>query len=280
MNIEINDRENMQITVKRIGDDRNPVVVVDNFLANPEQVREAALGLQYSASNEYPGYVCPNVHKGLPQVIRWVYDYVLDELYPQLQMLRTAGEPTGRSRFSVFSPSRANRISSVHTDVANFVGCVLYLSEHEGSGTAFWRDTDSGLESYLAGSFVMLQKVEAMFGINLMGRVRDAYLRSPVLSHGELEKRMFERMPDEFVFPKDDHAGWQAVDHVPTRFNRLVFYHGWTIHSIYHENYQPPSSLEDGRMTMNIQIPWPFVQSSRSVADPIPGHETLRGYVM
>lgn len=280
MRIEINQPDKMDISFRRIGNDQNPLIVIDDFLANPEQVRDEALNIQYSTSNEYPGYVAPNACLGLRDVVYWVYNHMLNEVYPDLAMLRSAGEPTGRSRFSLFSPSPEKRVSSVHTDVANFIGSVLYLSEHEGSGTAFWRDGVSGLESYLAGSIVMLQKIEAMFGINMLGRMKDAFVNTPILSHREVEKMMFKRLPENFVFPKESHAGWEYVDHVPTKFNRLVFYHGWTIHSIYHENYQAPKSIEEARMTMNVQIAWPFVSGAESITAPIPGMETLRTYTV
>src|SRR5687768_16587588 len=56
--LALNDKRDMKIELLRIGEDKNPVLVVDNFYKDPEYVRELALNLDYRPPPEndfYPG---------------------------------------------------------------------------------------------------------------------------------------------------------------------------------------------------------------------------------
>lgn len=279
--LKINPIEEMDISIDYIGNDESAIFVIDNFFANPEEIRDAALSQVYRPSDEYPGFVSPVAMKGFDKTVKWIYQQMISKLYPNVDILQNPGDLPGLSRFSIFAPSEKDRLPSVHYDPNNFIGALVYLCENENSGTAFWRDKATGLETYLPTGMLLQAKMEKTFNFKMREKLEATLLDKPYFSYDQLERDLIhKRIPDEIVFPKTDFCGWEAVHSVKSKFNRLVFYHGWVLHSPYYDNFEYPTSREDSRLSMNIQIPWPINgKKKRTFSGPaIDGIEIMELY--
>lgn len=178
----------------RGGDIPTSFIVVDDFLGNAEEVRAAALKLDYPEPDGAVAYSGRNSRKrlrieGLDQEISRL---VGEPLTP------TPNTGHGACRIALADDKGAN---AVHVDESHWSG-VLYLSRPEdcAGGTDFFRHRATGAEKVpdlAAQGFTSFQQV--------IDRVLD---------------------PDAADLRK-----WERVLRVPMRFNRLVLFRPWFWHS-------------------------------------------------
>src|SRR5262245_13271779 len=73
--IRMSDVSRLTPELQRFGRDKNPVLVVDDFLANPDEVRQCALQSRFCAGSYlryYPGYQADCGLRGIDEVVSWV----------------------------------------------------------------------------------------------------------------------------------------------------------------------------------------------------------------
>lgn len=187
------------------------LIIVDDFLDNAHELREAALRLTYpDLQGAFPG------RNSLERIN-------LDRLVPRVSHL--VGEPLG-----LLTPPQSHakcRITlaadqgraKVHIDQAYWSG-ILYLSRPEDcrGGTDFFRHRRTGTE------------------------------RAP-LDERELQAMGFETMEQMHreIIERDssDDSQWERTMQVPMRFNRLVLLRPWLWHTA-GEGFG--DSLENGRL--------------------------------
>lgn len=186
-------------------------IIVDDFLDNAVQLREAALRLNYpEVRGLYPGRNSQerlNLQGLEQEVSRLVGEPLVPMPPPQAHgkfRIATAGD-TGRAK--------------VHVDTAHWSG-ILYLSRPEDcrGGTEFFRHRPTNTER---------------------GPINDDEARA----HGYASAR---QMIDD-VLERDtaDDSKWELTMRVPMRFNRLVLLRPWLWHTA-GESFG--STLEDGRL--------------------------------
>ncbi len=265
MRLQLNQPENFAVEVRRIGEDKNPVIIVDNVLANALEVREFALGSRFSAGHEgdyYPGYMSACSLPGMTQLTRWVAEFAWRNVYqledaPFLDLKEVASS----SFFAAFAPRMDGSFINVHVDSHSWLAVVLYLSPPAiESGTAFWRNKESALQSFIGGedSLLGIQKVEALFGVNILDRLKQAYAMDPVVSMNEVRERLFASKKVSPPFSAESCDVWERLDHVSVKFNRMVVYPTWQFHSVAYPNYLPPKHLRDARLTLNTFVKYPL----------------------
>lgn len=172
-------------------------VIVDDFLNNARELREAALRLAYPEQvAAFPGRNSEQRIElpGLAQEVSRIVGEPLRPLNPPQSHAKcrlTLAEDIGRAR--------------VHVDQSHWSG-ILYLSlpEHCRGGTDFFRHRRTGTD------------------------------RVP-LDPGELAAMGYESMQDMHrdIIEKDtnDDSAWEPVMRVPMRFNRLVLLRPWFWHT-------------------------------------------------
>lgn len=168
-----------------------PVVVINNFLKYPDELRELALRQEYEEDKVYPGKRSPR------QTIEG----------PLLKVLeRFVGKPI-LSMQSVFQiqPEGYEKHSFVHGDLCDWAG-VLYLNKGSDGipGTSFYRHKETGMEKLTLGVEMMFQAIEKGVSPNdlLAPTVRDRF---------DLDK-------------------WDVTLTVPVQYNRLILYNAKLFH--------------------------------------------------
>lgn len=164
------------------------VIVMDDFLRNPEVVRQKALNLTYKVEGRYPGL--NSVEKinieGLDRTISHL-------VYEPVRAPWTRDFSHGSCRVSLASDDKPARI---HIDQSHWSG-ILYLSRPEDcrGGTEFYRHIPTNTDH--------------------LPLTPDALRETGFSSYEELRAEILDK--DAL-----DRSKWEPTMTVPMRFNRLV----------------------------------------------------------
>ncbi|HEX5257927.1 MAG TPA: DUF6445 family protein [Sphingomicrobium sp.] len=164
------------------------VIVIDDFLSNPHELRERALKLNYALEGPYPGL--NSVEKisipGLDEIVSKL-------VYQPVRAPWTKDYSHGSIRLALAKDNQPGRI---HIDNSHWSG-ILYLSRPEDcrGGTEFYRHLPTDTDH--------------------LPFTREELAASGYSSYAELNTQ---------VLAKDalDRSKWELATVVPMRFNRLV----------------------------------------------------------
>jgi len=265
--LERNDSRHLKVSLRRIGRDRNPLLVIDNVLANAEEIRRQALGYQFKpariGNGYYPGYLLPSPLRGMTALARWAAKLIWDGAYAK-DGLEASGldELDVESFFAIYSPAPGQEYAHIHTDGDNWLAMVLHLSHglDKRAGTAFWRHQPTGLESIYNGEEPVRAAtiIEACFGVDVLDRPRAAAVQRSTLGLAAWQRSLtpVRKTP----FPATDHDAFKRIGYVPSRFNRLVVYPAWQLHSIAMSEQRTAPKLEAARLTLNGNVRHPLLE--------------------
>jgi hypothetical protein len=172
------------------------LIVIDDFLGEPEVFRQRALGLKYKNAGTYPGRNSVERLKieGLAEEVTFIVRERVCEPDP--------AQSHAKCRLTLASDDEPGRI---HVDPSFWSG-ILYLSRPEDcqGGTEFYRHIPTGTD----------EVPRTIEDINAFG-----YASSSEMSHQILEK------------DGGDRSKWELTMTVPMRFNRLVLLRPWLWHT-------------------------------------------------
>jgi Family of unknown function (DUF6445) len=208
------------------GTEQQPVLVIDNFVADPEMMIEDAAMLAYQPMGpHYPG-LRANVPSAL--VNRFMQDIsgMISEVF------NLAGQPDLiESLYSIVTKQPADlkpiqRLPHFDSVEPGRIAVLHYLARSEAGGTAFYRHRTTGFESVSADQLASYT----------------AALENDVALHG--------------VPPADYIAGdtpiFEQIAHYEARFNRAIIYRGNTLHCAHIPSGMAlPASPQTGRLTVN-----------------------------
>jgi Family of unknown function (DUF6445) len=136
-----------QVSARRVGSERQPVVTIDGFAPNPEALRAFAVASPFGpASHNYPGIRAP-----LPQTyfadIETVLLPVLAEVFACRQRMRILDASFSVVTYAPTSLTLEQRVPHVDAVEAGRIALVHYLSPTDRDGTAFYRHRATGFET-------------------------------------------------------------------------------------------------------------------------------------
>jgi hypothetical protein len=174
------------------------VVLVDDFLANPRDLRQRALALGYDRAAQHGNY------SGVTSD-RAIEIPGLDETVSRLIGVPVQAAPGtlhGHCRIAMASDRGA---SGVHIDPAYFSG-ILYLSppEHARGGTDFYRHRRTGLDR--------------------VPMTDDGLVRA---GYGDINALIEDVVNRDTLKP----SAWERTMSLPMRFNRLALFSPWLFHN-------------------------------------------------
>ena len=214
----------------RVGE--HQVVFIDDFLAHPEALVEAAAQARFelcAGADERKGY--PGVRAPVPTPYSENLTELLDPLIrlnfgvPEELALRKS--PCNFSLTTVVPQDLGplQRVPHFDASTPHFMAVLLYLCDERHGGTAFYRHKASGLQQITAD-------------------MRDRY--------GEIIYAETERCPAPPRYFSDSNEFFELLGMMPARFNRLVIYRGSLLHSAIVNPQQVLSSdPRQGRLTIN-----------------------------
>jgi hypothetical protein len=191
------------ITRRRIGNEAEPLIVIDDFSSDPNGLRVAATEAAFiSAGQHYPG-----IRAGLPD---W---YLRDQLPLIARALGREFGPCHRIRvvdaqFSIvtITPDALDirqRLPHVDAYGRDRIALVHYLSPTNRDGTAFFRHRDTGFET------IDVTRAPAFFS--------------------RLGKEVEAMPPQGYIV--DDTALFERTALVDAAYNRALLYRSYVLHS-------------------------------------------------
>jgi hypothetical protein len=217
----------LQTRVDYIGNERSPVVVIEDLWALPHELVELAAGRSdYAARSLY----YPGVRSSAPAEYAQAVTKQLRELI--LSSFGLSGDLTiTDSTFSLVVTPAANLVAFQrvpHFDSAdpNRIALLHYLCGPEHGGTSFYRHRSSGIESVTDAN-------------------RDRYIKlvnAEVKAHGMPPARFID----------GDTQMFERVASYACAFNRALVYRGNLLHSVTTPPaFVPSSDPRCGRLTVN-----------------------------
>jgi len=159
--------------------DAFPVLLVDNVYARPDEIRAAALSLDFEPPPDpYPGRVAsaPDGNASLDRFLRRMLDMVNRDYLPLLpDSLRVAPLARLHSDFAIVDvhpDDLADHQRIPHTDPVPIFGLV-YLNRQPRGGTLFFRKAASAPENALSAGYL----TDSRDGFELAGRIEPAFNR-------------------------------------------------------------------------------------------------------
>ena len=191
------------VSARRIGHDRQPIVVVDGFHPDPDALRAAAMAAEFGpAQRHYPG-----IRAELPHAY---FDAVRGVLVPVLREVfgHGGGIDLLDASFSIVTTppaalAPAQRLPHVDAVAPGRIALVHYLALDGGDGTAFFRHRATGYEAIDA-------ERAPSYLATLDGQLRGV-------------------MPDGYI--ANSNALFERVEAVDARYNRAVIYRSALLHS-------------------------------------------------
>jgi len=201
-----------------------PVMVIDDFYADPMAVRAQALAGQYDSSLAY----YPGLHCAIDPAHKLRLHAVLAQLLASLGSLRCAPTDIASDFSIVTTPAREMLALQKHPHVDGVpLAGVLYLNPDFEVGTSFFRHRPTGL------AFVRNEAEQQAIG---------AWMT-------EFGERL---QPDTYAVGGD--GVWEPLHSVAGRFNRLVMYPGTAFHSIAMRDVVHNLTLDSARLTQRFFV--------------------------
>ncbi len=269
--LRINDPADMRIETLWLGNGRYPALIIDNFYRDADYVRQIALGLNYlpPVTGKHPGYVGV-ISLGMESILAFLHARVADFYFPTLESLQRQAHPWA---FFACKPAGSRPPRPVsrrpHGDQVLLAG-VLYLNlpDQCRGGTSFYRHVETGAEAVLPQSVVSGTSPHANLDEEVVEKMKglgafDAFLRWKQDNEGD---RNAYSVFHNFILntPGSDEnsitgsvGGWEMTRMLEMRYNRMVLYPGFLLHSPYHRREWFGEEPDTCRLTQNFFLGWP-----------------------
>lgn len=225
----------MAIQILTVGKEQTPVVVIDNFVQDPDVLVDQAARMApfpKPAGNYYPG-----VRRMITSDDGQVYDYVqaicrsvaslIGSTYqvPNLEFIEASFSlVTTRPEALVSLQSRPH----IDSSEAGYFAVLHYLSRKAGGGTGFYRQVRTGFETILPDRVAAYGAAQA----------RDENIFGP---------------PSAYFSGSSD--GYAEIAKVDARFNRAAIYPGNLLHSgLLPDDFDFSPDPRQGRLTANFLL--------------------------
>ena len=211
--------------VARFGNEGEPIVIIDDFSAEPDALVDAAMQVSFSGGGpNYPGIRAPANARYLKSRAA-----LLRSIFVDVFGMRDTAKFAECNYSLVTTPPQdlapVQRLPHFDSPDPACLAALHYLCKPEDGGTAFYRHRATGHE-----------------------RITEA--RMP--GYFETLKREVSASPPPLAYPQGSTDLFEQIGRVEAAFNRLVIYRGQTLHS-----GDIPQSLplsgdpKTGRLTLN-----------------------------
>lgn len=224
----------LSVKAEYIGNDKSPVLIIDNFMQNAERLVDYAAQSRFGvASQFYPGLRAAGFREYAEGASQILTPYIQDVFDWQERDVKPV-----ECMFSVVTTRPENlipfqRIPHIDGTEQNILALLHYLSPAEMGGTSFYRHKSSGYER--------------------MDEVKyNSYAKTL-----EQEVAQSGLPPAEYI--SGDTDLYEKIAHYPARFNRAIVYRGASLHSGEIPNESSFSAdPREGRLTVNTFIQCPL----------------------
>jgi len=213
-----------QLNFQIIGAEKQPLLIIDNFVKNPETLIAAANSVNFSANAPYypgiraqaPRDYITLMQSGLADILNRIFDYRRGAKIQECFFSKVTTAPEDLNF--------VQRIPHVDGGDDGKVALLHYLSGKEHGGTAFYRQKRTGFETVPNSRF-------------------DSFKKAIEQDHAQIGP------PDAKYYDGTD-GRFEKIFEIEAKMNRAIIYFGKNLHSI---NISRPHEGTD-RLTVNTFI--------------------------
>ncbi len=221
----------LQITVQPLGHSGEPLLIIDDFLTNPDAVVAAASASKdwrNLAPGGYPGRRAPLPRDYATSVLRRVDEPIRRKLFSTRMKLDKFECSFSMVTQAPTELQQQQRIPHIDVATPTKVAVLHYLCNEQFGGTAFFRQENTGLEQIGPE-----QKTEY-----LAARSKD-----------------IAKLSADNTYPDGATPGYVQTAQTEVKFNRLVMYRSFTLHSgIINDPDLLTTDPRSGRLTANFFV--------------------------
>jgi len=213
-------------SVERFGTEQAPVVIIDNFVSDPDNLKSKAQGLRFEKDGPYyPGLRAPADPAYLQEAVP-----LLSRILETEFKVARGTDLLGCTYSLVTTPpqdlSPKQRIPHFDGTDENIIAVLHFLCDETNGGTAFFRHNETGFESMTSR-------------------------RLPDYNHSLERYAHYNGLPPARYFTGDTEQ-YKQIGTVNARYNRCIIYRGNSLHSGRIPKDLPLSaSPATGRLTIN-----------------------------
>jgi len=221
--------KNFTVDVIEYGKNKHPVLIIDNFLENPQSILDIIFQYPFPERtvncNNHPGWrvLCRLQFED----IRIAINHLVEHYYDIGNFVKSRGafyglqEPSIEFQFNLYQGGTPCLLSTIlpHTDTA-FIAFNLYLNSDEEckGGTDLYTHLPSGLESDY--SYIFGSKFKDSEEYKILTQTRSAMWNDN-----------YETIHDDFEIEKRSSV-WKKELTLEVKFNRLVIYPAYLFHAV------------------------------------------------
>jgi len=255
---------NAKIELLSIGPNQLPVLQVDDFYIDPEYIRELALSLYFSPYRYHPGDVAgidldPNpliefVHSHFPNL----YDLSLEQFKATLNTVW---------HFALVRKTRDDLSDShcrPHVDPLCLSGIIyLNLPEDCQGGTGFYMHKETQVSEIISTNVTnkdvcglphVLKKLDELKVFARYHALKDKYNWKVYNNMADTVLATPKRKQDHI---RESNEDWELVNKTEMRFNRMIIFPSYLLHSLYTKDEWFGDKDEHKRLTQNLFFFWP-----------------------
>jgi hypothetical protein len=267
--LQINNPSDMRIQSLSLGDQRYPALVIDNFYRDPDHVRKTALGLHYVSpfSGMHPGYMAL-LSIPMAPVLTFLYDCYARFYFPSLESFLLKERPWTFMRMEPPGSRPARPVARTpHVDAPLLAGLVyLNTPKQCRGGTALYRHVLSQATAVIHRDTFARRGNHANVDPDTLARMKTLGAPEPYerwKSEGRVQDydaywRLIFCTRGEAQGPITGSAGgWEMIELLEMKYNRLVLYPGFLLHSPHYRPEWFGQTPDSYRLTQNFAIEWP-----------------------
>lgn len=250
-------------TKLEIGENKYPLLVVDNFYKNPDAVAQAAHKLDFSDPYGKHVNALASLAGNTASIDRFVFKYFAQELgVNRVQDMRAASDQHRFYRSVLSGNDLPTRREDPHSDGVFFIAGVLYLTPDKycKGGTGFYRYRATGAEEKPPFPLWFNEKNVPNSVVSALGKydVYRAYRESGYSSYKEFLKCIPFKTQGNRYHLHDSNEHWELRQLVPMKYNRLILYPAFVLHKAIYEEGDFDGPPEQRRLTENLFFKYPI----------------------
>lgn len=255
-------RRQQKFTLLSIGENKYPLLVVDNFYANPDGVAKIAHELTFQ--NPHGKHI--NSFAKMVGSKKNINHFIFKYFAKQLGVMRFKDLVGDNSHHKFYRsiPSGADlpiRREDPHSDGMFFIAGVLYLTPDEfcKGGTGFYRYRANGAEEKPPSPMWFNEHRVPNSVVKALGKYQPyrAFHESSYKGYDEFIKCIPFKAHDNRFHLSASNEHWDLRQVVPMKYNRLILYPAFAIHKAIYEEADFDGPVQNRRLTENFFFKYP-----------------------
>jgi hypothetical protein len=221
------------------------------------------------SSGHHPGCIAM-ISLSMKPVLAFLHEHFAHFYYPTLQSLQRQAHPWAFFRYEpAGSAARRPVPREPHVDEVLLAG-VLYLNRPDQcrGGTSFYRHVETGAEVVLPKSMgsglsgydnldpQVVEKMKSLGALDAFEQWKQNH-KGDAKDYGSFRNRILNTPGSRDDFITDSAGGWEMTRMLEMKYNRLVLYPGFVLHSPYWRREWSVDEPGSRRLTQNFFLRWP-----------------------